>query len=150
MYLSTEIQSFYSLQTKLQEGNVFTCVCLSTRGLSSHNAMGLAEPLYRQTSPSEGGPLPQYSQPVGGTHPTGMHICTCSKKSCVNLVGSQTTDEKQHNFMQNTVMVDFFAVIIEYLTHSLFLQSESQATYITDTHCKGKFPKRFINYLQLN
>ena len=48
-------QYYYRPQTKVQEGNVFTHVCLFIGSLPSHNAMGQADPsLARRQIPSQG------------------------------------------------------------------------------------------------
>ena len=61
---------------KLREGNVFTGVWLSTRGLPSHNAMGQTPPLLADL-PLDRHLLivtPEYGQQAGGMHPTEMHM----------------------------------------------------------------------------
>ena len=90
---ATDLWTFY--YRKLSEGNVFTGVCHSFCPwgcLPSHNAMGKQtapgmHALTRRQTPlgmhphrhaplSENRPPPtRYSQPTGGTHPTGMHTC---------------------------------------------------------------------------
>ena len=78
--------SFYRPQTKLQEGNVLTCVCQSVRGGGSAIPPEPYPTHWNNFTPDHT-ILPRtvnpprrtigYSWQAGGTHPTGMPSCYC-------------------------------------------------------------------------
>ena len=76
---------------KLGQGNIFTSVCLSTRGggvtasvhggiypLGADTPPGADPPGSRHHQPPNppGKQTPAYGQRAAGTHPTGMHSCS--------------------------------------------------------------------------
>ena len=88
----SSVLSFLPSTTKLQKGNVFTCVCHSVHkagGCLPQCMLGYTSPLGRHTlmrrHPSGQTPPPpqQTATAAGGMHPTGMHSCCYLKIFCI-------------------------------------------------------------------
>ena len=85
--LPTHILPYYRPQTKLREGNVFTRVCLYTRGVSVPGGAGLYSqgvwhyPLGTETPLPSREQIPPRTIKAGGTYPPGMFSCShiCSR-----------------------------------------------------------------------
>ena len=88
----SSVLSFLPSATKLQQGNVFACVCHSVHkggGVSAsvhtgiHTPLGRHTPMRRHPTGQTPPPPQQTTTAADGTHPTGMHSCCYLKIFCI-------------------------------------------------------------------
>ena len=90
---------YYRPQTKLRESNVFTGICLSTRG--GGGTQSVLHPLPKKYAP----PKKTDGKQASGTHPTGMHTCfRCfgsngERRRCPSYVRRQGRRERIVSFV---------------------------------------------------
>ena len=77
---------FTARKRSLGQGNLFTPVCDSVhRGVSWQTPPSGADTPPRQTPPQQADtPSPEMATAADGTHPAGMHSCTCLEENLVD------------------------------------------------------------------